>query len=756
MRQPEKRTKVKVTLGYSLLLTTLFFSLLFVHQQISRVAEIDHIQANQTDSLVNLLRSQNTNTLEILNTIQQLNKQQSTSDRISAFLAAKDSLEEKKIVQRRVITKTDSIITKQKPKNFFKRVAEVFSPSKKDSAILLNTSLEFSTDTIIENAEQLDSLKRNIEELKREQEQARLQIEKKRTRLQRINQRLNKQIDHFLETYKEDLTRVEHNNLTKQQEIRRSSVKTISWIALGATTLAILFLVLIWRDISKSKQYRRELEAANHRAQSLLLAREKLMLTITHDIKAPLSSILGFVDLANQQNTQHQLSTYLNNIKSSSNHLLQLVNSLLEFHRLDLNKTSLQPKAFNPTLIFQDLTATFKFFALKKGLNFESNIDPGLDNLFFSDPIKLQQICTNLLSNAIKFTEKGKVQFTFSYWDPSLTITVQDTGRGMTLDEQERIFKEFVRLSNAQGEEGFGLGLSIVHKLVHLFNGEINIDSEPNKGTTFSIKIPFSKANHQQIIATEKKPKVRQGDILLIDDDKLQLQLTEEILHQYGYEVTTCLTKEELLLALRKKHYQLLITDIQMPDLNGLQLINWLEKEARAEIEQIPVLAVTARDDISADTLIKKGFIGCLYKPFSTPELIEAIHTALSHSLANLQKKEEPLADHYTLNPLLDFAAGDPVAQKEILLTFLNESVETIEQLKKIDLKGDTASFYALLHKLTPRFKIIGLNHVADEMIQTKRKGLSSFNEESTALLEKLIVVLGKCVEEAKERVTNM
>ena len=488
-----RSTKLKITIGYILLLAILLFSLVFVHQEMETLSAADDQQNLRTDSLLSLLHEKDQNTLQMLRVLSEANDSLLSASEIEEIISEQqDSVITQQRVQHRVITKRDSLITTPKKKGFFKRLGEVFAPSKKDTAVLVNTSLEVATDTILEPVKSADSLQHKIRMATEEKRlQRRRTIRRTSTRYQRMNTQLTARMDSLIKGYEEEMSVRARQDAELQQEVRMRSANIIAGIAIGAVFLSAFFLILIMRDITRSNRYRRQLEEANKRAEDLLVAREKLMLAITHDFKAPLGSIMGYTELLSRLTEDERQRFYLDNMKSSSEHLLKLVSDLLDFHRLDLNKAEVNRIVFNPAQLFEEIRVCFEPLTAAKGLVLQCHIAPELSEKYISDPLRIQQIVNNLLSNAVKFTQQGKITLTVGYNASKLTIAVADTGKGMASEDRERIFQEFTRLPGAQGEEGFGLGLSIVHKLVLLLEGTIDVQSTLGKGSCFTVVLPL-------------------------------------------------------------------------------------------------------------------------------------------------------------------------------------------------------------------------------------------------------------------------
>lgn len=719
-------TKLKITAGYTLLLAILLFSLVFVHREMEALSAADDQQNLRTDSLLTLLHEKDQNTIQMLRVLSEANDSLLSASEIEEIISEQDSVITQQRVQHRVITKRDSLITTPKKKGFFKRLAEVFSPSKQDSAVLVNTSLEVATDTILQPTTSKDSLQQKIRMATEEKRlQRKKTIRRTSTKYQWMNTQLTARMDSLIKQYEEEMTLRARQDAELQQEVRMRSARIIGGIAVGAVLLSAFFLILIMRDISRSNRYRQQLEVANKRAEDLLVAREKLMLAITHDFKAPLGSIMGYTELLSRLTEDERQRFYLDNMKSSSEHLLKLVSDLLDFHRLDLNKAEVNRVTFNPSQLFDEIYVSFEPLTAAKGLALQCHVAPELNGRYISDPLRLRQIVNNLLSNAVKFTQKGEISLTAGYDSSKLTIAIADTGKGMASEDRERIFQEFTRLSGAQGEEGFGLGLSIVKKLVTLLEGTIDVQSTLGKGSCFTVTLPLypvgksiaesESPESENVDITEESaaiPPMKVIRVLLIDDDKIQLNLTAAMLKQHGIDAVCCEQLEQLIEQLRSSVFDVLLTDIQMPAINGFDLVKLLRASNIPQAKTIPVIAVTARSEMDKAALHEHGFAGCLHKPFTVKELLMTVNEGqLSADEAHIT--EDMATAGINFSALTAYSEDDPEAASSIIQTFIEETGKNIERMQQALNDKEVDGIAAMAHKLLPLFTMIG----ADETI---------------------------------------
>lgn len=693
----------------------------------------DTLQQARLDTVRTLLQNKQWNMYAVLEAMRNTPTDQIYQEQLDSLIAQQDSLLSTPHIRRKVITHHNSYTIHHKKKGFFKRLADVFAPGKEDSTQVSNVIQEEYTDTLDEVYSPIDTISSMITGIQHKVFQTRQkETEMLNTRissLRVIGSGLSQRVNQLLENIEHDEQEAARTKLMQEEEIRKEAAETMAKIAIAAFVLVLVFSIVIARDITRNNHYRRELEKAKSYAENLLVAREKLMLTITHDIKAPAGSIIGYIDLLIRLVNDRRQQFYLSNMKSSAQHLLALVTSLLDYHRLEAGKMDLHPVAFNPHELLTDIYNSFLPLAEKKQLqlDFKEKLPETLT--LEGDPFRIRQIVENLLSNALKFTAAGGITLQAEYHGNQFVFSVSDTGCGMTASEQERIFKEFTRLSSAQGQEGFGLGLSITRKLVELLLGRIDIESAPGKGSTFKVSMPLPSISPKPAPDTKEPvitlPKIHLR-IAIIDDDRIQMHLTEAMLHNAEEEVkglkvetVCCEQPEELIEQLKSRTFDLVFTDIQMPAMNGFELLHHLRNQDFAQAQSIPVIAITARGDMNEDDFQQKGFAGMLQKPFNQSELKKVVKNALTHLTVSdnipdtlpVQKETHETSPHtdlpYNFSPLTAFSEDDPEAAKEILRTFAQETQKNMEKLQAAISNKDMEALCATAHKMLPTFLMI-------------------------------------------------
>lgn len=757
-------SKKKITAGYAVLLAVLLYSLFFVHREMENLMSSDNSDILRTDSLIGLLREKDANTVRLLRTLSDANDSMISAREVEQIIAEQDTIITQQRVQRRVIARRDTVVTQPKKKGFFRRLGEVFVPPRKDSAVQVQTTLEVATDTVLDAYNPVDSLHAKLRIVAQQKKATNSVMQRRKRSLQRLDHALSARIDSLLKGYEQETLMRAREEAEYQKTVRHRSATIISGIAAGAVVLSVIFLVMIWRDVTRSNRYRRQLEEANRFAEELLASREKLMLAITHDFKAPLGSIMGYADLLSRLTVDGRQRFYLDNMKTSSEHLLKLVTDLLDFHRLDLNKAEINRVTFHPARLLEEIYVSFEPLTSAKGLSLKCEIDPELKGAFISDPLRLRQIVNNLLSNAVKFTSEGGITLTASFVPKGdsafpgnhLKLSVIDTGKGMEPGDRERIFQEFTRLPGAQGEEGFGLGLSIVRMLVQLLEGCIEVDSVPGKGSTFTLRVPLypvaldndtSALNEQP--SEDSQTQIPALHILLIDDDRIQLTLTAAMLAQSGITSVTCLQLDELLEALRTDTFDVLLTDVQMPAMNGFDLLRLLRASNIPQAKAIPVIAVTARSDMKREEFLQHGFAGSLHKPFTVNELLAEIGV-LQADIATVDA-----APSSTLNfsALTAFSGDDPDAAKSILESFVAETRLNADRLRQALETEDTDGIAAMGHKMLPLFTLLGASDFVTLLKELESSRGVPFDEKIKEKSLAALGLIGDVLEQAAKRV---
>ena len=721
---------LKVALGYCIIAIIMILAISLVYSNTKSIIAINEAsreyikKKDAADStMTSLLKEEQKNLKQLSDAMAGKSTSNYLQDKVKSLNTGKDSIVvHSKAPQTHEAKKTTVEVMKPR-RGFFRRLADAF---KKEHAETLSIKQD-SNRAIIDSITTPVNVAENVANILD-------QIDKKeKVATQDHKESINKEMEDLkivstklaLRSAKQlsDVHQRERDSMQKAINKAMAARKQLLW-QIGLLTLVTLLAIIvmiwfIWRDARKERIYRENLEAANEEIQRIMNQRERLLLTITHDIKAPAASISGFIDLMKEYVKEAQGIECLQNIKNSAAHLSRLVASLLDYHQLENGLMKVQPVSFSPTQLVKESVEGMRLRAEEKGLAISYEMTMGMKKeanqenetdkeLFLADAFRIRQILDNLVSNAIKYTDHGSVNIEARVskimGKLTLTMSVKDTGKGMNDEEKRKVFQAFTRLKSAQGIEGTGLGLSITQELVSLLGGEILLRSTLGKGSNFIVTLPIEPApkddsqedikqtsDHQEAKDSDNKKKAQQEfanhKVLILDDDKLQLQLLQEMLRRIAgdsWQVFACNHVIDALTILHNEQPALMLMDIEMPEMNGTEMITHINHT------NMTVIAMTAHDTSIREQLIKAGFDDCLFKPFSIEKLS-----------AILGIDSEPQS-HF--DALLAFAEGDEEAAKEILNTVKQELAEHLKNLKEameeeslsIDKIGKAA------HKLLP------------------------------------------------------
>ena len=725
-----------------------------------RVLITDSVQLLKIDTIDMLLRQKRLNTRRLLETWKETNTEHLYTINIEKVIAEQDTFIEQKEIKEHVVVKQDTILSQKKPRGFFRRLADAFSPSREDTSIIVNTTRQIVTDTLVNvfnPADTIASVLKNLQDSVAGQRKLLAdQLLERAANLRYNNSIVTRKINQILRDIEEEEVNASLERMQNKQKILRETSLLIAGIAIVSVVIVIIFIFMITRDISKSKYYRMQLEKAKQYAEDLLHSREKMMLTISHDIRAPLSSIIGYIDLLLRRHPDERQQYYLDNMSGSASHILSLVNDLLDFHRLESGKMEIQRVAFSVSALFNEIFTSFRPIAESKDLTFVLNLkEEGTEKLYIGDPIRIRQIVGNLLSNALKFTREGRVVMVVSInalADNSalLNVLVSDSGPGIPPEEQERIFGEFTRLSATEKAEGFGLGLSITRKMTVLMGGNLSLKSVVGQGCDFTIELPLTVADVQVLPAAEEEavsepelPSFVGRDVycLLVDDDPLQLALTEEYLRQNHVEVSSCTDPFSVVALLQKTSFDACITDIQMPGMDGYQLLESIRNSGIPGTENLPVIALSASVENEHDHYLESGFTGFLNKPFTARQLITLLNKLLSTELL--------VTSDFNFDSLTAFAGEDKEASASILKTFVEETTKSNVLFEGTLQDDDREQSAKISHKMVPLFTMLGATSLVEKLRVIEKNATTLPVEEWKSLLSEVIAEVKKIIEQA-------
>lgn len=661
----------------------------------------DQGQRQRIDTLVELIHMKRENTKRVAQLMAFDNRDAFYRDKVQALQSGRDSvvIHSKLYGQHAQREKVYEIIKSKR--GFFRRLGDAFRRQHADTVGVTNILHDTKADSTAQRINIADSVANILTDIQNEeQKQNSRQQENVAARLNRL-QRVSLQLSQRTGLLLEHIQREEKNALQKAlghaTQSRHKMVVRIAIIGLVAILIAALLVAYILRDIKRERRDRQRIVEAKAETERIMAQRERLLLTITHDIKAPAASIAGFIELLSEQVSRPKPLAYIDSMRHSAIHLQQLVAALLDYHLLESGKAERHDVSFVPQQLAKSCVEEFKPMAAEKGLDITlGTLTTNCGDLWRSDAFRVKQIMSNLIGNAVKYTDRGgvKVEIRISPRQ-HLIIYVSDTGRGMSQADCQRIFDAFTRLPNGQGKEGVGLGLSITREVVQMLGGTITVTSEEGKGSCFTVSLPIKKEEKKQKkdveenvasvetnrSSTEAKEATTEINILAVDDDALQLELFKEMAQKIGgakLNINTTTSASEAIKLAEETKPQIMFTDIEMPEMSGKDMLKHVKNS------DMSTVAMTAHDPSIMTSLKKAGFSTCLFKPFNAATLAATLAqiTRLPLSVKAAEQKASFFA------PLTAFAEGDTEAEREIL-TQVGESIKEYRQMLEQGLKSN-------------------------------------------------------------------
>lgn len=716
------------------------------------------------DSLEYLVQMKRQNTFILMRIMGNADADRFYMDKVKSLSQGHDSVMMKqKALEIKEDKETVYEVVKTK-KTFFGRLGDAFRKQRYDTVHVARHSRKNVSDSLSHNVDIADTVADVLKQIHQQQamyeRRASSNIKRREQRQQIMGIELTQRISQIMADIRADEHNALQESLDKDREARQDVLLKIILLAIAAAATAIVLSSYIRRSIRREREYRRNIEEAKDETERIMRQREQLLLTITHDIKAPAASISGFIELMKGGHLDRQMQLYIDNIGTSARHLLNLVGALLDYHRLDAGKVEPHPVPFCPNRLVADCVEAMKPQAAEKGLEIRVRADDEkLDRMYKGDTFRIKQIIDNLTGNAIKYTAEGSITVTVDMeartvdgWQ-WIKICVNDTGRGMTREESERVFKAFTRLSDAQGTEGVGLGLAITKELVEILGGKIKLVSEKGKGSSFIVFLPLEsgeeynedkksddKGQTQKSFATT----IGNKNILIVDDDRLQLNLLTEMLgridKQKLFTVKAMTHASEALKEIDSFRPDIMFVDIEMPEMSGTEFLKRIAKGRRQRI-----FAMTAHEPTIKQELLACGFDGCLFKPFSINELAKALSVEIKEEIKGKSTDK--------FGQLTAFAEGDKDAEREIFSGYISELEEFIGLLgnaKADDLRRKVAH---VAHKSLPLMKMID-SRICERLVALSPKYVEKLSDKE--LSEDVLIMkneFSKVVAEMKERI---
>lgn len=684
---------VKVSIGYAAVAIIMVLAIALVYGNTKSIIAINQAskeyiaKKNTADStMTSLLKEEQENLRQLSDAMAGKPDKNYLREKVNSLNMGKDSVVVHSKAPQTHEAKSTTVEVVKTRKGFFRRLADAFKKEHAETLSVKKDSDMAVVDTVVTPvnvAENVADILQQIEKKENHEKRSHAdnmnkEVEELKVVSTQLALRSAKQLSDVHQKERGAMQRA----ISQAMEARRDLLWQMGLLAIVTIAAVMVLIVVIWRDSKKEREYQESLEAANEEIQCVMNQRERLLLTITHDIKAPAASIAGFIDLMGDYVSSRKGMECLHNIKNSAVHLSHLVASLLDYHQLENGLMKVRPTTFSLVRLVAECVEGMRLRAEEKGLRLSYDTTKA-EGLFLADAFRIRQILDNLVGNAIKYTDCGgvtvKALVSKAMGKHQLTLSVKDTGKGMTTEDKRKVFQAFARLGNAQGIEGAGLGLSITKELVALLDGEIHVYSTVGKGSIFTVTIPVEPSKEETTKKDARKA-FANHKILILDDDKLQLQLIQEMLRRIvddSWRVFACGHVVDALTTLHNERPALMLMDIEMPEMNGTEMIRHVNHA------QMTVVAMTAHDNSIKGQLLEAGFDDCLFKPFGIDQLARIL---------GKEAKGQVVADDTTptdgpssrFDSLVAFAGGDEDAAREIVSTVKEELARHLSDLKEM------------------------------------------------------------------------
>lgn len=535
----------------------------------------------------------------------------------------------------KTITSFDTIKHKPAPaKRLFGRLAEAFSSKKKDTSLTIiktEKNIVVNQDVRSFNKQQIKKIEAyykhlyaNANKLKNDEKEILL-----------LNSKLVTEIISILQRFKRDEISYLIDSRMQLGERLLTEVKSLDWITMINILLLLSLVIIVLYNIIKLFKNEKVLISLSKRASQDSHSKSRFLANMSHEIRTPLNSVVGFSEQLSKSDLSDEQSDQVNAIRNSSEMLLALVNEILDFSKYEVGKISLEKTPFLPENEIAEVFNSMNILAVNKNILLENKVSLDKGTCLLGDPLRLKQLVMNLLTNAIKFTASGKVTLkvnlsVHSKKQVTLKVQVEDTGIGIAADDLEFIFDEFAQVYSAT-KQGTGLGLAICKKIVELQGGKIDVTSVPGKGSVFSFEIPYELTKlNEEVVAEDttvpQRGKLSGKRILLVDDNKMNVLLAQTVLKKWDMGFDSAYDGKEALDLFKKNNYDLILTDIQMPVMGGVELTHEVRYNGDFTKSRTPILGITAHVmSEDREAYLKAGMNDLVLKPFLEQELIDKI-----------------------------------------------------------------------------------------------------------------------------------
>ncbi|WP_075352231.1 hybrid sensor histidine kinase/response regulator [Algoriphagus marinus] len=518
-----------------------------------------------------------------------------------------------------------------------------------------------------------------------------------------------------------------------------------------------LMIYSILKEIKLTKKYQENLFESQQKAEDLARSKQEFLANMSHEIRNPLHVIQGYRSVLEKSELDLNQQSQLRMIGFASDTLMEIVDEVLDFSKLEAGKLKLETKEFDPEILFESIQNFFELKAVEKQLEFKWEMDLPEGKSLIGDQLRLKQILNNLLSNAFKFTSEGTIEVKIKWGNDTLTVEIKDTGIGMSKEVLKRVFLEFDQADTSISRKygGTGLGLAIVQRLITLIGGTITAESAEDVGTKMTLSLPLlaGDAIQERTDSQAQSLDLTGIKILLADDDPVGIKYLETILNYFGASCICYNGGVSFRDDFKHAHFDLAILDIQMPEYSGFDVVKKLR--SFDQYEQLPILAMTANVFVEErESLLNAGFDDLLIKPFQENALIDTIGKYFPDRVLNKNDQKNSIsefAESYQLTDLRRFCMDDEQLLNDIISELVLQTRKELQELKKAWLNNRFENILEISHQMASRLGQI--KSPASRIARKIETNLKMSNKNGLAeLLSQLDKEVGSLLDELSRR----
>jgi len=592
---------------------------------------------------------------------------------------------------------------------------------------------------LLEEANKVDinDVKNEIEKARKDQLLFLKLLDKKTLQLNEHSTVLSLQLRHIIIAIENNERILLAKNNTEAANKAKFTNFIIALFSISSIVLLLIISIVFIRYVRTTNAYNKALKNARLEAESLALAKQNFLANMTHELRTPINSIIGFSDLLQKTELNIEQQEQISIVKKSSIHLLKVVNEVLDYSKLQAGKFSFEKIIFEPEVTINEVIDILSVEAEKKKINFIFYAEKNIPHFLKGDPFRLQQILLNIIGNAIKFTGSGSVTVNVraeSMDDNTsfLNIEVKDTGIGIPVEQQSKVFDEFEQADTRVDSKyrGTGLGLSISKKLVELQNGSINMYSKVGEGTLVNIIIPYQLATSSDGDSlNEISPDLKflkNKKILVVDDEVYNRMLLQKIFINWGVKFVEAENGKQAVDFINTQPCDLVLMDIRMPLMSGFEATQIIRNSTNSKIKNIPIIALTASNDPEKEKkCLDSGMNAFVSKPFTEKKLLDTLKKFLDNNQYEMVTADEvELAEEVSsgetvnINELIKSSNGDMIFVKDMIKLFINGTADGLGQMKKSYYDSKYTEIKEQAHKIASPCRHIGaytlLQHLKD------------------------------------------